>query len=193
MDIIEEFKGALKAISNCSDSDFEDIIKISKIRKFAKDECYIREGEYPRSFGFVFSGLFRYYYTDAKGNDLTKGFFAEKSFITSYSALIEKRESYFTIEALEDSVILDIDYSGWKNLFKDNIVWHTFLLALVEKGYCIKEKREREFLLFDAESRYKSFLNSYPGLEKRIKQHLIASYIGITPEALSRLRKKIVS
>jgi hypothetical protein len=60
----------------------------------------------------------------------------------------------------------------------------------LEKGYCIKEAREREFLLFDAKARYRSFLSTYPGLEKRVKQHLIASYLGITPVALSRVRKK---
>ena len=55
----------------------------------------------------------------------------------------------------------------------------------------MKTEREREFLLFDAETRYKSFLNTFPGLERRIKQHLIASYLGITPVALSRIRKKM--
>jgi CRP-like cAMP-binding protein len=62
---------------------------------------------------------------------------------------------------------------------------------LLEKGYCTKEKREREFLLFDAEARYQSFLKSYPGLEKRVKQHQIASYLGITNVSLSRIRRKM--
>ena len=115
----------------------------------------------------------------------------ENSFITSYSALIQNRESYFSIEALEDAEIIEIDYEKWKTISNNKLCWHKFLLSLVEKGYCIKEAREREFLLFDAEKRYKSFLNFFPGLDKRIKQHLIASYLGITPVALSRLRKKL--
>ena len=60
-----------------------------------------------------------------------------------------------------------------------------------EKGYATKEKRERELLLLDAESRYKSFIHEFPHLEPRIKQHMIASYLGITPIALSRIRKKM--
>jgi hypothetical protein len=78
---------------------------------------------------------------------------------------------------------LVIDYKNWKVLFEKNLYWHKFLLTLIEKGYCIKEAREREFLLFDAVKRYKIFLNSFPGLEKRVKQHIVASYLGITPVA----------
>ncbi|MDH5681465.1 MAG: Crp/Fnr family transcriptional regulator, partial [Spirochaetota bacterium] len=147
--------------------------------------------EIPNKFAFVISGLFRYYYLDEKENELTKGFLPESSFITSYSALIQNRESYFTIEALEDSVILVIYYDEWKKLLENNIHWNKLLICLLEKAFCIKEAREREFLLFDAEERYRSFLNTFPGLENRIKQHFIASYLRITPVTLSRIRKKM--
>jgi CRP-like cAMP-binding protein len=56
----------------------------------------------------------------------------------------------------------------------------------------IKEKRERDLLLLDAEKRYKNFLNEFPGMDQRIKQGIIASYLGIKPETLSRIRRKIV-
>lgn len=56
----------------------------------------------------------------------------------------------------------------------------------------IKEKRERDLLLLDAETRYKNFLTEFPGMDQRIKQGIIASYLGIKPETLSRIRRKIV-
>ena len=62
---------------------------------------------------------------------------------------------------------------------------------MIEKGFTTKEKRERELLLLDAESRYRIFLEEFPNLEKRVKQHMIASYLGITPERLSRIRKNM--
>jgi len=181
----------LGSITTVPNEQIEKILAISYIKNIIKGECFIREGEIPQNFAFVLSGLFRYYYIDKKGNNFTKGFFLENTVISSYSALIQKRKSYFTIEALENSVILVVNYDKWKILFEKELCWHKFLLFLLEKGYCIKEAREREFLLFDAEERYKSFLNTYPGLEKRVKQHLVASYIGITPVALSRIRKKV--
>jgi CRP-like cAMP-binding protein len=185
------FIKTLNSVVEFSPDQIRQVLSISKIKKINKDDCFILEGEKPRSFAYVYRGLFRYYYIDKKGKDFTKGFFLENSIIASYSALIQSRESYFSIEALEDAEIIETDYEKWKTLFNEKLVWHKFLLALIEKGYCIKEAREREFLLFSAEERYKSFLQTYPGLDKRIKQHIIASYLGITPVALSRIRNKL--
>lgn len=179
------------SLSDCTAAQAEEILSYAKMKSVSKGETFIREGEIPRSFAFVAEGLFRYYYVDKKGNEFTKGFFPENTFITAYSALIEKRGSYFTIEALEDSTILDIDYEKWNAKTKDDLCWLKFVLALVEKGYCTKEAREREFLLFSAEERYASFNKNFPGLEKRIKQHYIASYLGINPVSLSRIRKNL--
>jgi CRP-like cAMP-binding protein len=181
----------LENIMSIDRTQIQKMISISHIDTLPKSTCFIHEGEIPRSFAFVLKGLFRYYYIDAKGNAYTKGFFPENSVISAYSALIQKRESYFTIEALEDSEILVVDYHAWKHLSANDLDWHKYLLKLLEKGFCIKEAREREFLLFDAEARYKSFLQQFPGLDKRVKQHIIASYLGITPVALSRVRKKM--
>lgn len=189
--ILSSFEKTLNSILTFPDEQLKKIIAISKIKKIKKDSCYIGEGETPKSFAYVFRGLFRYYYIDKKGNDFTKGFFFENSFISSYSAMIQNRESYFSIEALEDAEIIEIDYEKWKALLSNELVWHKLLLALIEKGYCIKESREREFLLFSAEERYKSFLKSFSDQQKRIKQHFIASYLGISPVSLSRIRKKL--
>jgi hypothetical protein len=72
-----------------------------------------------------------------------------------------------------------------------DVFWVKFLLKFIEKGYIIKEKRERDLLLLDAETRYNDFLCEFPGIDQRIKQGIIASYLGIKPETLSRIRKKI--
>jgi CRP-like cAMP-binding protein len=187
------FRETIRNITTIPDNELNKLLEISHEKKIKKGEFFIKENVIPRDIGFVVKGLFRYFYVDKKGNEFTKGFFPENTFITSYSALIQNRESYFTIEALEDSTIIVFDYIKWKELSEKKLCWNKFLLFLVEKGYCIKEAREREFLLFSAEERYKSFLENYPGLEKRIKQHVIASFLGITPVALSRVRKKMKS
>jgi CRP-like cAMP-binding protein len=185
------FTETLRNITTIPDEEIGKFLALLKTRNLNKGDFFIKKGEIPQSFAFVVRGLFRYYYTDKRGNVFTKGFFSESTFISSYSALIQKRESYFSIEALEKSKILVVNFEEWKLLLDNQICWHKFLLFLIEKGYCIKEAREREFLLFNAEERYKSFLKTYPGLEKRVKQHIIASFLGITPVALSRIRKKI--
>ncbi|SHJ98115.1 hypothetical protein SAMN04488513_1156 [Pseudozobellia thermophila] len=105
--------------------------------------------------------------------------------------MISKSPSYFFIEAIEDSKVLIMSYNNWQKLKEQNPKWNLLLVKLLEKGYATKEKREREFLLLDAENRYRIYLKEYPTLENRVKQHMIASYLGITPIALSRIRRKM--
>lgn len=167
------------------------LLSLCRPLSLKKGAFFIREGQIPRKFAFVKSGLFRYFYVDEKGNEFTKGFFPEGLFLSSYSAMVQDIPSYFTIEALEDGEILVIDYEAWQELRVQHRCWSDFLVAVLEKGFIKKESREREFLLFDAEKRYNLFLERYPGLNQRIKQHQIASYLGITSVALSRIRRKM--
>ncbi|MDF3821915.1 Crp/Fnr family transcriptional regulator [Leptospira sp. 96542] len=189
--MFDQLKQTLGGIVAIPDKQMEAFAKIAKPRDYKAGECFITENEIPNKFAFNVNGLFRYYYADQDGNEYTKGFFPENTFISSYSAMVQKRESYFRIEALENSSVLIVNYLEFMKLFSEHECWKLFLIKILELGYFIKETREREFLLFDAMTRYKSFLSAYPGLEKRVKQHLIASYIGITPVALSRIRNKM--
>lgn len=159
-------------------------------RMVSKGDNFISEGQFPKSIGFVNAGLFRYYYVDGDGVEYTKSFFDKGMVISSYSAILENRPSYFTIQALEDSEIEVVPYREFYQMFSEHPCWNEFLVALLQKAYLIKETREREFLLLDAEHRYKAFLRRFPTLEKRVPQHIIASYLGIAPESLSRVRKK---
>ncbi len=173
------------------DDKIEALIAISQLETVKSNEYYIREGETPKKFAFVFSGLFRYVYINEKGNEFTKGIITEHNFISSYSAMISNTPSHFFIEALENAKIMSIPYSKWQLLLKTDTYWIKLLLGFVEKGFAIKEKRERDLLLLNAETRYLNFLKEYPNIEKRISQVIIASYLGIQPESLSRIRKNI--
>jgi CRP-like cAMP-binding protein len=168
----------------------EKLLQVALPAKIVKGDVFIAEGSVPRKLAFVLKGLFRYYYTSKKGAEFTKGFFSENSFIAAYSAMVQQVPSTYTIEALEDSEILIIDYYDWKQLYNEHQCWTALLIAYLHKGFFKKEKREREFLLFDASERYQSFLEEYPQLEQRVKQAVIASYLGITPVALSRIRSQ---
>lgn len=165
---------------------------IGKNKSINTSECFINAGETPSKIAFVYNGLFRYVYTNDKGDEFTKAIIAENNFISSYSAMIMGKPSYFTIEALENSEVLEINWSDFKQLLDSDIYWVKFLMKFLEKGYIIKEKRERDLLLLDAETRYKNFLIEFPGIDQRIKQGVVASYLGIQPETLSRIRRKIV-
>ena len=104
--------------------------------------------------------------------------------------MIHNSASYFSVEVLEEAEILEIDYLRWLEMKEKNSFWSVFLLQILEKAFCVKEKRERELLLLDAEKRYEIFVAEFPDLENRVSQQIIASYLCIQPESLSRIRRK---
>jgi len=160
-------------------------------RRLLKNENYINAGERPSTMAFVKKGLFRYFYANQEGEEFTKAFFQENSLLISYSAIVADRPSHFSIQALEDAEIEIVDYQKLQALFDEQAGWHKLLSIMLQKAFIIKEERERQFLLYNAQERYASFLRQFPSLDKRIKQHLIASYLRITPESLSRIRRKM--
>jgi CRP-like cAMP-binding protein len=181
----------IRAMAHLPAAEEAKLNAIASQQLIPKNERFLDAGVVPRKFAFVNRGLFRYFYVNPKGSEFTKGFFSENSFIISYTAMVRGYGSYYTIEALEDSEIVVIDYAGWKALYENHPCWSALLIAMLEKGFAKKETRERELLLHSAEERYRSFLLEYPQLEDRIKQHMVASYLGITPVALSRIRKSM--
>ena len=171
----------------------DEFLSIGRIKSIDALDYFIRAGEVPNKIAFVGSGLFRYVYINEKGDEFTKGIIVENFFLSSYSAMILGKPSYFSIEALEDSQVIEVIWKDLTQLLDNDIFWVKFLLKFIEKGFIIKEKRERDLLLLDAETRYKNFLTEFPGMDQRVKQRIIASYLGIQPETLSRIRKKIIS
>lgn len=170
----------------------EKFSKLISVKSLKKGENFIRAGESPGKIAYICEGLFRYYYTTRDGVEYTKGFFDKSSVLSAYDAILEKKPSYFTIEALEDSVIEVVPYDPFNQLFSEDPCWNKFLLALLQKGYVTKVTRERELLLLSAKNKYLKFLERYSNLEGRVKQSIIASYLGIAPESLSRIRKNLV-
>lgn len=185
------FTKLIESIANLPHHQKEKFQKLITVQELEKGGNFIRTGESPLKIAFVKKGLFRYYYTSEDGVEYTKGFFDESSVLSAYDAVLENKPSYFTIEALEDSVIESVPYEPFYQLFSEDPCWNEFLVALLQKGYLAKVTRERELLLLDASQRYQNFLERYPGLEKRVKQNIIASYLGIAPESLSRVRKQM--
>jgi CRP-like cAMP-binding protein len=158
-----------------------------------RGEFFVRAGEIPKAIGIVISGILRLYYVDAEGNEYSKSFCAENSFVAAYSALLLQQPSRLFIQALEDTKLLVADYAAFRSLSETHPCWQTLNCKIAELLFIKKEKRESALLLDDATTRYLSFQAEYPGLETRIKQHHIASYLGITPVSLSRIRAQLRS
>ena len=189
----EKIMSYFHSISNISSSDLSVIENIFYSSTIKKNEYFIKAGETPDKFGIIISGIFRYFYIDDDGKEFTKYFALENDLLISYSAILLGEESKFYIEALENSEVLVSSFKTFNELTENNLSWNKIARKLVEQQYIKKERREYQFLFNDAETRYLHFLEEYPGLIERVKHYHIASFLGITPVALSRIRKKVKS
>jgi len=132
----------------------------------------------------------RFFYIDLDGNDVTKYFCFDGSVVLTTTTITGEESGYY-IEALEDTVLMAVDYQDFKKLTEHNVFWLKVIKDEYEKSLVYKEKRERALLLENATERYMNFVKDYPNIGNRVKQKYIASYLGITPESLSRIRKKL--
>lgn len=189
--ILDYLKQSISSIEPVPDELVEDLFAASELVSCPKGSFFVMAGEKPRHMGFNINGIFRLFYTDKSGNDSTKGFCTPGKLVVSYSAMVQSRESFFSIEAITDCDILRFSYLKWMSMAEKDSRWYPFLFKLVESVYIMKEMREKSFLLENASERYLNFLAAYPGLDRKIKQYHVASFLGISPEALSRIKKDL--
>ena len=174
-----------------SDVTWEKFKPFCNFRSVNKHEILYAAGEVPKSFSFVYSGLFRVFVVDEKGNEYNKLFFDKSSFTGAMSALLKSVPSRLAIEALEASKIIEINFSAYRQLLIDAHDLKLFQIYYLEKNWLLeKDAREIQIIQEDAMQRYQRFLKDHPTLSERIPQYHIASHLGITPTQLSRIRKK---
>jgi CRP-like cAMP-binding protein len=162
------------------------------LKRLAKHERFVRTGEVCQQLLFIHRGLLRYAFL-AEGKEHTKDFAVDTSnrFCTAFTSLVTGRPSEIEIDALEDTEV-----SGWPAsyllpLWDGSLPWQTWARRMSQSLYIRKEQREISFLRDSALERYRRFLHEFPEVVERVPQHYVASYLGITPEALSRLKRNL--
>lgn len=178
----------LTSYSPIPDKEWELFLSKIRVVDVKKNDFFIKEGEVPYRFGFIISGLFRVYYTSESAEEKVLVFREENRALTAFSAFLEDRKSGISLQALENSTLLTIPTKEFREIIKRHSCWEVIIGKFTQDIYLEKEKREREFLSDDAETRYRKFLEKYPGFDKRISQYHIASYLGISHVTLSRIR-----
>ncbi len=157
-------------------------------RLFRKKQYVLQEGDTCTQFNFVVRGCLRSYKIDNKGNTHVLQFASENNWINDLGSFHDERPSALNIDALEDTVVLQISHADLLFLYINAPKFNRIFRVLIENGFIRLQERLLQNISSTAEERYQSFLNLYPHLINRLSQVQIASYLGITPEFLSRLR-----
>ncbi len=158
-------------------------------KKLGKDEFLLREGEKCKYVFFVEKGLLRQYYLDPAGKEHTIQFAPENWLISDRDSLFFQQRAQYFIQAVEDSEVLFIEEDLILKLSQLDAAFHSYNNKLLHNHIRQLQKRIKLLLSATAEERYLDFTATYPDLMLRLPQTMVASYLGITPESLSRVRK----
>ena len=159
-------------------------------RLFRKRQYVLQEGNVSTQFCFVVRGCLRLYKIDEKGSIHILQFAAENYWISDLGSFHGARPSVLNIDALEDTVVLQISRDDLISLYIQAPKFDRIFRVLLENSFIRLQERLLQNVSSTAEERYQSFLEIYPQLTNRLSQVQIAAYLGITPEFLSRLRNR---
>jgi CRP/FNR family transcriptional regulator, anaerobic regulatory protein len=181
---------------------FQNIIPLKKTEKqmvwnFFKPRLYrkrhfiLQEGDVCRQFNYVIQGCVSLYKIDEKGNKHILQFATENQWILDIGSFHTNTESELNIDALEDTLVVQISYENLIQLYTIAPKFNLIFRVLIENAHVLLQKRLLQNISSTAQERYKEFLKQYPQLSNKLPNTQVAAFLGITPEFLSQIRAKI--
>ena len=174
-----------------TDEEFNICTKFFISRKLKKHQFLLNEGDVCKYVGFINSGCLREYSIDNKGVEHIIQFAIEDWWVSDLHSFLSGLPATFNIDALHDSEVLLIEKSAREELLNSCPKMERFFRLLIESNHVATQQRIADSLSTSAEERYLKFIKTYPKLFEQVPQNHIASYLGITPQSLSRIRKEL--
>lgn len=171
----------------------ELVTEMFKPRLYRRKQYVLQEGDVCNQFSFIIRGCLSMYKVDESGNTHILQFASENWWMIDIGSFHGRKESELNIDALEDTMVLQISYDNLLALYTKAPKFDRIFRVLIENSFVTLQKRLLQTISSTAETRYLSFMESYAHLTNRIPQTQIASFLGITPEFLSRLRHRLSS
>ncbi|WP_461637327.1 Crp/Fnr family transcriptional regulator [Labilibaculum euxinus] len=189
---ILDLKNKFESYSFISKKSWELLKSIIRFISLEKNDILLNNGECSKKIYFVCKGVLRAYFTNPLGDIYTKNIFLENDIAGSIISSMLEKPSEFTLEALENTILISLDYKSYRKLINQENDLKEFYIAYLEKNWVIdKEQKEVSLILEDATERYKKLRLTHPNIDTRIAQQHIASHLGVTPTQLSRIRKNL--
>jgi CRP-like cAMP-binding protein len=185
------FKNFIRQITTISDKEFDETVIFFNALTLKKGEFFVKQGRVCRQIAYINKGTLRTLYLNDKAEETTSCFCTENSLTTSYKSFILQQPSTLSIQALEDTELLVIDYEKLQKLYSTSIVWQTLGRAVAEREYIVMEKYASILNNETAKEKYLRLLKEQPNVLQKANIEDIASYLGVTRRTLSRIRKEI--
>lgn len=187
---MEAFKNHLAQFPHYKPAVFESVGAHLRVKQLQAGEYFLREGKVSKNIAFIEKGLMRLYYLN-DGKEVTTCFCKEHTISCSYKSLITKTPSDIAIQAIEPCSLVYFSYESLQKLYEKDLFWQQVGRLAAENEFINTECHSRFLLDLSATERYQDILKNDPELLQRVPLQYLASYLQITPETLSRIRKKI--
>jgi CRP-like cAMP-binding protein len=185
---IDDYVARCTSLSQTDMDYFHSILKPLHVNK---KSWLLREGEVSEYEAYVVKGCLRKYCMDDDGNEIILQFAIEDWWVGDISSFTNQTPSQVYVQALEDSDLLTIHHDDKEQLFQKVPQFERMFRLMLQRSYMVLQDRFVATLAQSADERYLAFLEKYPGIAQRVPQQYIASYLGITPEFLSRIRARL--
>ncbi len=186
----ENIKAALSEFINLTETEWLIFSESLVVKHYKKGDYFLKEDNLCDYVGFVIDGFFNFFYL-INGVQHIRGFFFSSEFISNYPCFLLETKSKFYIQALEDSSVTLIHRDALFVLYKKLPKVKELSTSIVENLYVEVSDKYESFFLKSAEERYLELMNRRPEIIQKIPQYMIASYLGMSAEGLSRIRKRL--
>jgi len=188
--MFEHLDNVLKQFANISEKELNAVHNMLEIVKIEKNKVFIKENQIADTIAFIQSGYLRVAFNH-DGDEVTRDITSVHSFITALTSFITKTPSFEVVKTITDCELYLIRRNDLNFLYENYNNWQKIGRRIVEEMFVRSQKRIYNLITKTAEEKYLNILNNKPDLIKNVPLQYIASYLGITSQSLSRLRKKI--
>ncbi|MCF6360550.1 MAG: Crp/Fnr family transcriptional regulator [Cyclobacteriaceae bacterium] len=191
MDKLEFLKKHLALKVDVSDSDFDKFVGLTKTISLKKGEFFLRASKIARYQVFLLSGVMATYTVDKKGEKHVLQIAIEGHWTSDLFSFLAVEPSLFYVEAMEDTELLAISKENFELVCDEIPVFERFFRLLIQNGFIYLQRRILNMYSESAEDRYLKLIREKPEIAQSVPQHYLASFLGIKPQSLSRIRKSI--
>ncbi|QEM08994.1 Crp/Fnr family transcriptional regulator [Mucilaginibacter rubeus] len=190
--MFELFKEYISQKTTLTEIEYAKIEAVCIYKKLRKRQYLLQEGDVWKYNAFITKGLVRFYSVDESGRENIVSFAKENWWTGDRASLLTGEPSKNNIDAIEDTELILITKTNFDRLCQEIPALNDMVNAIINKSFITSQNRIHAAISFTAEQKYLDFVQKYPDLSLRVPQAMIASYLGITPETLSRVRKETV-
>lgn len=188
--MIDQFIQFLNKHIELSDNEVQYVKGLLDLKTFKKKEYLLKEGEVSNEFYFNLEGCVRLYY-NVNGEEKSAFFFSENQFVSSYESYVKQIPSKHNLQAIERTTVVVLDIKNAFKLLDYSPKFELLARLMMEEELIIYQTLVSSYITLSPEERYSNFIENNNVLLQRLPQHYIASYLGVSPESLSRIKKRI--